>query len=160
MDSLRLIHPTPKQFHHRGTVSNELKWAKVPKMSKMKERNIFLFRKQPPAQRGLRPGGSLLLQELLAWCPSCRSNLWLRFESVINSEIRNCPSDSHPSGGFPVSQSKIHSMPYAFSNPQSAIRNPQSFCPPPHPFDLPNLFQNGTFFVLTELCTSYNFTLI
>ena len=61
-------------------------------MSKMKERNIFLFRKQPPAQRGLRPGGSLLLQELLTWCPSCRSNLWLRFESVIISEIRNhCP---------------------------------------------------------------------
>ena len=75
------------KIHHRGTVSNELKWAKVPKMSKMKEIKSypFIYRKQ-----------SLLLQEVLTWCSSCRSNLWLRFESVIKSEIRISKSETNP----------------------------------------------------------------
>jgi len=48
-------------------------------MSKMKgiKNYTFIYRKQ-----------SLLLQEVLTWCSSCRSNLWLRLESVIISEIR------------------------------------------------------------------------
>ena len=46
---------------------------------------------------------------------------------IINFEFRNCPSDSHPSGGFPVSNLEIKDClldsDFLLLNPKFAIRN-------------------------------------